>query len=140
MKVFKLDKFKSRKEWADFVWQRLLKDIKNPVLGAALDSLLSSYEKNMIINRFAAVSLIKEGRTYRQIGEELWLSSTTIRSLKRALENNSLKEYQSYRLIKNKKKLGLKIRKEIIETPSWVNWVDYCASVFPKKSGPRWRF
>jgi uncharacterized protein YerC len=138
----KISEFKSRKEWADNAWQRILKDVQNPDLRNALDTLLSPYEKNIIVNRFAAVILIKEGKTYRQIGEELWLSPTTIRSLKKAVSGNSIKEYQSYRLCKNKraKIAASKNKKEIIETPGWVDWIDYCASVFPRKTGPRWKF
>jgi len=146
MKVFKLDKFKSKKQWSDYVWQRLLKDIKNPVLSVALDSLLGRYEKNIIINRFAAIALIKEGRTYREIGRELWLSANTIRSLKRILESNSMKEYQSYRLRSNRQKQAQiakeldEIKREINNSSDFLNWVDYCISVMPKKNGPRWRF
>src|SRR3989344_6778020 len=146
MKVSKLDNFKSRKEWSDYVWRRLLKDIKNPALSAALDSLLSSYEKNIIINRFAAVTLIKDGQSYREIGRELWLSSNTVRSLKKVLENNSAKEYQSYRLRSNKRKhaqeikASVKAKKEISEQSDFLNWVDYCISVMPEKNGPRWKW
>ena len=137
----KISKFKSRKEWFDCAWSKLLEDIKNHDLSAALDALLSLYEKKIIINRFAAVSLIKEGKTYRQIGEELWLSPTTIRSLKRTLGNNPVKEYQSYRLLKNKHKNEERInRKEFIKTPAWVAWVDHIVATFPEKNGSRWKF
>src|SRR3989344_6201734 len=98
----KIDKFKSRNDWFIHAWLKFLKDIKNPDAADALNSLLSSREKIMIINRMAAMVLIREGKTYRQIGEELWVSPTTVRSLKRTLENN-LKEYQSYRLLRNKR-------------------------------------
>ncbi len=136
----RISNFKSRKEWSLVIWQKILRDMKNPALSAALDSLLSPYEKSIIVNRFAAVSLIKEGKTYRQIGKELWLSPTTIRSLKRTLENNPVKEYQSYRLLKNGRQNKVEGKSEVIETPSFINWVDYCLSVRPKKIGPRWKF
>lgn len=139
----KVSKFKSRKDWSVAVWQKLLKDIRNPALSAALDSLLSSYEKQIIVNRLAAVSLIKEGKTYRQIGEELWLSPITIRAVKKVLTNNSGKDYESYRLISNNRKAGLAAKRAAIrrpETPSLINWIDYCLSVMPKKNGPRWKF
>src|SRR3989344_3336223 len=130
----RVNKFKSRKEWAAATWQRLLKDIKNSELSVVMDSLLSQYEKNMIINRLAAISLIKAGKTYRQIGEELWLSSTTIRSLKRGLENGLDKEYQSYRLLKNKRPLKkVVIKEEIPAMPEFFRRLDYYFSDFPKK-------
>lgn len=39
-----------------------------------LESVLSAKEKNLIINRLIAAALIKENKTYREIGEILWLS------------------------------------------------------------------
>lgn len=143
MQVSNIDKFKSRKEWSDNAWRQLLKDIKHPALSASLDSLLSSYEKNIIINRFAAVALIKDGRTYREIGRELWLSPNTIRSLKRVLENHSARDYKSYRLFKNDRTTVAEKREAkqgLLESSEFVNWVDYCISVYPKKNGPRWKF
>lgn len=139
----KVDKFKSRKEWAAAVWQRLLKDIRNPDLSAILDSLLSPYEKSIIVNRLAAISSLKEGKTYKQIGEELWLSSTTIRSLKMALEGGFRKEYQSYRLLKNKYQNKVTMVKEgVVETPAFLSRIDYYLANFPKKGGggSRWNF
>lgn len=136
----KLDKFKSRKEWAAAVWQTFLKDVKNSDLGIVLDSLLSPYEKSIIVNRLAATSLIKKGKTYRQIGEQLWLSSTTIRSLKRGLENKHEREYQSYRLLKNKRPSKImKTREEVPEMPEFFRRLDYLLENFPKKGRPNWR-
>ncbi len=138
-----ISKFKSRKEWSAAVWQKLLKDINNPSLSAALDSLLSAHEKQIIINRFAAVSLIKEGKTYRQIGEELWLSPITVRAVKKVLANNSLQEYESCRMAGKKRRANLMAKRgaeKIPETPFIINWIDYCLSVMPEKNGPRWKF
>lgn len=142
----KISEFKSKKHWVDYIWQRLLEDIKHPALRSALDHLLSSYEKNIIVNRLAAVLLIREGKTYRQIGEELWLSHNTIRSLKRVLDNPYFTEYQSYRLLNNKRKKLIraealkKAEEEIARSSALLDWVDYYISVFPKKHGPRWKF
>ena len=141
MKISKLDKFKSRKEWSNYAWHELLGDIKNPALAVAMDSLLSSYEKNIIVNRFAAVSLIKEGASYKKIGEELWLSPNTIRSLKIIVEDNLAKEYRSYRTAKNRRKPKTVAVKEtkIEESRSFVDWIEYCAAAFPSKHDRRWK-
>ena len=134
----KINKFNSRKKWADFVWAKLLSDIKNPTLGNILDFLLTSYEKNIIVNRLTALSLIKKGKTYKQIEEELWLSPNTIRSLKIILEDNSNK-YQSCRFLRNKKIQARKTKIKIPESHPIIDWIDYCVSVFPQKHGPRWK-
>ncbi len=138
----KICQFKSRKEWSDAVWHKLLKDIKNPSLSVALDSLLGAYEKQIIVNRLAALSLIKDGKTYKQIGEELWLSPTTISSLKKTLANNFSKEYQSQRAIKNKrnKQNAVRIQRETVEWSPFWNRVDFYLENFPRKNGPRWKW
>lgn len=125
----------SRKEWSAEVWQNLLNEMKNPVLAAMFDSLLSSYEKNMIVHRIAAIAFIKKGMTYRQIGRELWLSPTTIRSLKKTLVGNAPHDYQSYRSVKN----GQAGKRKAIPQSRLADWIDYCISTFPKKNGPRWK-
>lgn len=136
----------SKNEWIDYVWAKLLKDVKNRNLRNILNFLLSRHEKKIIVNRLAALILIREGKTYQKIGEELWLSPTTIRSLKRILENNFNKEYQSYnglrrsKDIEDKKKNGKNMGKKIIKTSAFIDWIDYYASVFPRKNGPRWKF
>ncbi len=131
------------------MWVKLLKDIGNPDTSAMLDSLLSPYEKQIIVNRLAALILIRDGKTYKQIGEELWLSPSTIRSLKKTIEDKSVKEYQSYRLTSNKRKKEnrekeLAEAEKIIErqrqTPDWIHWLDRMEKNFPKKHGPRWKW
>lgn len=77
-----LSKFKSRKEWEKFIWGKFLKSIKdidsNKGLGKLLDSVLSENEKRLIIKRMVAISLIRQGKTYKEIGEILWISPETI--------------------------------------------------------------
>lgn len=137
----KITKDKSINEWLDLVWQKLLKEINNQQLSITLNSLLSPYEKENIVKRLVAISLIKNGRSYNQIGEELWLSPTTIRSLKLIIENNQSKEYQSYRFRKNKKEgdLELKKSKKYYPEPSpFFDWIDHFAASLPEKHGRRW--
>ena len=135
----KINKIGSREKWFNYAWSKIINDVKNSTLNIVLDSLLTSYEKQIIVNRVAALILIKEGKTYKQIGEELWLSPTTIRSLKKILEQNNTKEYASYRSFKNKLKIKKEVKKALIHDTSFIDWIDYCASVFPKRNGPRWR-
>lgn len=130
----------SRKEQASLVWLKLLIDIKNPELKILLNTLLSQYEKDIISNRIIAISLIKRGKTYKEIGEELWLSSSTIRSLKRMLENESAKEYQTYRQVKKavKEKIEKNRKKEYIPEPSpFFDAIDHFFNSIPRKTGFR---
>jgi uncharacterized protein YerC len=138
-----LKEFNSRKAWVDSIWSKILADIKNPQSAQMLNALISAHEKERIVNRLVALTLIKQGKSYKKIGEELWLSPTTIRSLKRLVENNFNKEYKSYnKLKKDNVDSGKKEMKSrnLIETSPFIDWIDYYVSVFPKKNGPRWKW
>lgn len=135
-----LKDFSSRKDWAKFVWLKILADVKNPQFAGMLNALISAHEKEIIVNRLTALIFIKQGKSYKQIGEELWLSPTTIRSLKRISEDNFKKEYKSYNRLRKDGK-GKKIEtKNVINVPPFVNWIDYYVSIVPPKYGPRWKF
>jgi uncharacterized protein YerC len=130
----------SRKERASLVWSKLLENIKNPKVEILLNTLLSQYEKDIVANRLIAISLIKQNKTYKEIGEELWLSSSTIRSLKRMLENKTAKEYQTYRGFKKaeKEKNEKSHKKEYIPEPSpFFDAIDHFFTSVPKKTGLR---
>lgn len=135
-----IKEFNSRKEWVGFVWTKILDDVKNPKLANMLNTLISAHEKEIIVNRLAALTFIKQGKSYKQIGEELWLSPTTIRSLKRIVENNFKKEYKSYNKLRKDNAKEKPEKKNVTETSSFADWVDYYASTFPKRNGPRWNF
>ncbi|TSC96462.1 MAG: hypothetical protein Athens071426_674 [Parcubacteria group bacterium Athens0714_26] len=129
----------SKKEWQLHTWNLLLKDMNDSNFGKALNRILSIYEKNMIVNRLAALALLRKGKSYRKIGEELWLSPTTIRSLKKLLDN-SVMEYSSYRTVKNQKNDKNKKNRKIQETPLFINWIDSFINKYPEKIGKRWNY
>lgn len=135
-----LNNFNLKKERVNIVWAKLLADIKDPNLNSALNTLLTSYEKGMIVNRLIALSLIKKGKSYKEIGRELWLSPTTIRSLKRILESKSSTGYQTYRFLKNKRTEMNKTKIKILKNHPFTDWIEHYVSVFPKRHGSRWKF
>jgi len=70
--------------------------------------------------------LIKQGKSYKQIGEKLWLSPTTIRSLRKVLDNRPEEGYQSYRFRKNQKIREIKekeIKKYHPESSPFFDWI-----------------
>jgi Trp operon repressor len=140
----KTNNFDTREEWINFVWKKLLENINNSKITGILDSLLSRYEKKMIVNRIIALSLIKKGKSYKQISEELWLSPNTIRSLRIIFQNKLVKDYRGYNFRTNeKKKLKEKIEsqnpKYYPEPSPFFDWIDYFISSLPKRNGPRWK-
>ena len=108
--------FKSRKEWEEFIWQKFTERLKNTKtseqLKEILESVLGSREKNFMIKRLIAIALISQNKTYREIGEIIWLSPNTISSVKKNLFRKSI--YSGYKKsdIKfdknNKKKISKK--------------------------------
>ena len=87
-----ISQFKSRKEWEEFIWMKFLESLEKnkskKQIGEFLNSLLSTDERKMIIKRLVAISLIGGGKTYKEIGEILWISPTTISAIKKSLNNN----------------------------------------------------
>ena len=98
---------KIAEEWQETLWNNLLEKLvklesKNE-LQKVLEGLLAEDEKKMILRRLAAAVLIREGVSYRKIGEMLWISPATISSIKKnmLLKNNS---HRSHRIIYGMKK------------------------------------
>ena len=80
--------YSSRKEWEEVCWRKILNSRD------FLVSLITPYERRNFVLRAAVMDRIRSGKSYRQIGEELWLSSQTISIIKKAINGNG---YQSYR-------------------------------------------
>ena len=101
-----VDKFKSRREWGVFVWKDLIAELASA--GSAkevehlLAALLTAHEKKQMVKRMAAASLLGQGKSYREIGEALWLSPTTISAVRKSLLEND--GYVSRHTRKKKKK------------------------------------
>lgn len=96
--------FKSRKEWEAKIWKQLVNGLvqitSTKGMERSLALILTAYEKKQMIKRVVAVSLLKQGKTYREIGEMLWLSPSTISALKKSLRTSE--EYVSH-YTRNKK-------------------------------------
>ena len=101
-------KSNSRKEWEDYAWERLLKDfakISSPRdIENILAKIVTAHEKKQIAKRLAAVELLKQGKSYKEISRILWLSPTTISALKKSINGGDyVSGYELY------KKRGRKI-------------------------------
>jgi len=81
----KIDKKMAERETA--CWHKILKSEE------LLQLLITSYERHNLVMRVAALEGLAAGKSYRQIGRELWLSPQTISGIKKALRE---KNYRSY--------------------------------------------
>ncbi|OGM90441.1 hypothetical protein A2999_01385 [Candidatus Wolfebacteria bacterium RIFCSPLOWO2_01_FULL_38_11] len=136
--------FKSRKEWEEFIWQKFTERLKNTKtseqLKEILESVLGSREKNFMIKRLIAIALISQNKTYREIGEIIWLSPNTISSVKKNLFRKSI--YSGY------KKSDIKFDKNNKKKISKKEWADAALDLLnlfdriplPPMGKGRWRF
>ena len=81
--------FKSRKEWKQYVWKIIIdgfvRSVSAQEIERTLDMLLTTHEKEYVIKRAAAISFFEQGKSYRDIGEMLWLSPTTISAIRKSM-------------------------------------------------------
>jgi DNA-binding CsgD family transcriptional regulator len=93
--------FKSRKEWESFIWSDFLKKITDGKFPKeardVFNGLLTENEKRLIIKRLTALAMIKSGKSYKDIGEILWISPSTISALKKSvLKKSGYKSSREY--------------------------------------------
>lgn len=100
--------YRSRKEWEIVCWEKILesKDL--------LKLLITSHERHDLVMRAATIDRLFSGKSYKQIGEELWLSPQTVSGIKKAAHE---KIYKSY-LERSKKERKSKIYSSNIKTRS----------------------
>lgn len=103
-----LSNFSSRKEWEEYLWKEFAAILNKNKSGEQthylLNSLLTAKERTNIIRRLVIISLIKNGKSYKEISEILWLSPNTISSISKSLKNNL--QYKSYFEISKNKHSG----------------------------------
>ena len=82
-----INDYSSRKEWEAAYWERIIQSKE------LLQLLTTSHERHDLVMRAAAIDDISVGKTYRKIGEELWLSHQTISGIKKAVSERGYKSY-----------------------------------------------
>jgi len=82
-----IDNYSSRQEWETACWREILESKE------LLSLLITSHERRDLVNRAAAMDKIISGKSYQEIGKELWISPQTISVIKKAINE---KAYRSY--------------------------------------------
>jgi len=90
--------YSSRAEWEAACW-RNLRESKE-----LLGTLTTSRERRNLVLRAAAMDRLITGKSYRQIGKELWLSPQTISGIKKAMRENGYRSYLERSKKERKKK------------------------------------
>ncbi len=91
--------YSSRKEWEDAVWRMIAKSPKT------LSVLAAPNERHNLVMRAAVSDRVSAGRSYREISRELWSSQQTIRSIKKAIQENAYRSYRERRKTERKKRV-----------------------------------
>ncbi|MEK7547052.1 MAG: Trp family transcriptional regulator [Patescibacteria group bacterium] len=127
--------------WEENVWSKFLDNIEKASskkeIAELLDNLLSSNEKILISKRLAAMALIKNGKSYREIGKILWISPGTVSALKKSVYLAANYKSNRYYAGKNRNE-KIKRIKEIPPQTIFDYWINF---PIPKKTGKgRWKF
>ena len=93
-----LGDYSSRKEWEAACWKNIVESKE------LLQLLITSHERHNIVMRAATLERLSSGKSYRNIGAELWLSPQTISGIKKAIDDKPYKDYRERSKGKRKKK------------------------------------
>ncbi len=120
------------KVWHDFEG-KIQKSAGQGKIENVLTTLLAPSEKLELTRRLVVVSLLQEGKSYKEISRILGVAPQTISAIKKTFFSRSNTPYFPYR----KKEKKYKTSPEI----SYFDEIDKLISVWPTKSGRgRWRF
>jgi len=106
-----VDHYRSRREWEEACWRKIQES------GELLDTFVTPYERRNLVLRVAVMDRVKSGKSYRQIGEELWLSSQTISGIKKAMDGNRYRSYRERGKTERKKKVYSRSMKQTKQRP-----------------------
>ena len=82
-----IDNYHSRQEWEIACWRKILESKE------LLSLLVTSHERRNLVRRAAAIDRLISGKSYRKIGNELWLSPQTISAIKKAINERAYRSY-----------------------------------------------
>lgn len=121
-------KIENRKYWEESAWKEFLKNAEKDKSAKRLveffDNILSSSEKKEIMKRLAIFSMLKAGKSYKEISEILWVSAKAISAIKKSIiENKGYKSSYYYDEIgKNEKVKRIKSLPKKTIFDYWANF------------------
>ena len=93
-----LEDYSSRKEWEAACWKNIVES------NELLQLLITSHERHNVVMRAVTLERLSSGKSYRNIGAELWLSPQTISGIKKSMDDKPYKGYRESSKGKRKKK------------------------------------
>lgn len=98
IRILPISRYSSRKEWEEASWKIIMRS------SDVLDALATPNERRDLVMRAAVIEGIRSGKSYREIGDELWCSSQTISSIKKVLHGEKYRSYRERGKTERKKK------------------------------------
>jgi len=125
-------------KWQEQLWKKLLYRLSQTRSKEAVEyiftKLLSDHEKRILLKRLAVMTLIKSGRSYREISEILWLSPNTVSMIKNNFFDSTLQHVSYYASRKKKARLGGKqVFSKSFNDSIFVEIMDDFFNIFTKK-------
>lgn len=79
--------YPSRVAWEAACWKKLA------AARGLLHLFITAHERHDLVMRAVALDRLLSGKSYRQIGDELWLSPQTVSGIKKAFKEKSYRSY-----------------------------------------------
>ena len=122
-----VNKFKSREEWGAHIWKKIVNGLSEvhsaQKIEKLLNMLLTMYEKKQIIKRASTISFLKQGKSYNEIGELLWLSPQTISAIRKSLRAQT-GYISNYTRNKKPEKKQKPLTKEELDQLLFTQWLE----------------
>jgi len=93
-----VSRYRTRAEWENACWRKISKSEN------LLKILVTAHERHNLVLRAAVMDRISSGKSYRRIADELWLSSQTVSSIKKAMGGKSYRSYRERSKTERKKR------------------------------------
>ncbi|MEK7191941.1 MAG: hypothetical protein AAB646_00275 [Patescibacteria group bacterium] len=91
---------KKAEKWMEDLWRELINKLftshSKEEVKKILESLISDYEKKIILKRLGVIAFARMGKSYRETGEALWLSPNTVSTIRKNILGSKA-NYRSYR-------------------------------------------
>jgi len=100
----RIDDYASRSEWEAAAWPKIVASRE------LLQLLITLHERRDLVLRAAAAKALVSGKSYREIGDALWLSPQTISGIKKAIREQTYQSYLERSKTERKKKIYRSIR------------------------------
>ena len=93
-------------QWAEDLWDGIIaavaRNTSKKEIQRFLDGILSKRERKVLLRRIAILTLVRSGKSYKEIGRVLWASPQTVSAIKKNFLSKT-SSYKGYKLSRQNK-------------------------------------